>query len=99
MTSIQAQLERLSEFEKKLNQLLDDEQYELFQQQQALFGDLIKDFLNRHSEDELNSVLAQLKSLRSRVKLLQERTIVSSKQLKEKSLLLQRNKNKIKAYK
>jgi len=99
MTRIHAKLEQLFEFDKKLNQLLDEEQYELFQQQQDLFSDLLKDFLNRHSEDELNSVLAQLKSLRSSVKLLQERTIVSSKQLKEKSLLLQRNKNKIKAYK
>jgi len=99
MTSIQAKLERLFEFEKKLNQLLDDEQYELFQQQQALFGDLIKDFLNKHSEDELTSVMEQLKKLQHSVKLLQERTDTSFKQLKEKSLLLQRNKKNIKAYK
>jgi len=99
MTNIQAKLERLFEFEKKLNQLLDDEQYELFQQQQALFGDLIKDFLNKHSEDELTSVMEQLKKLQHSVKLLQERTDTSFKQLKEKSLLLQRNKKNIKAYK
>jgi len=99
MTSIQAKLEQLFEFEKKLNQLLEEEQYELFQQQQALFGDLIKDFLNRHSEDELISVMKQLKKFQHGVTLLQARTDTSFKELKEKSLLLQRNKKNIKAYK
>jgi len=99
MTNTQTKLERLFTFEKELNQLLDEEQYTLFEQQQALFGDLLKDFLNTHSKDELTSMLEQLKDLQKMVKLLQERAKSHSKQLKEKSLQLQRNKNNIKAYK
>ena len=99
MTKLQAIIERLFEFEKELNLLLDEEKYEQLQQQQALFGDLLKDFLNKHSESELTSVIEQLKKLKSMVKLLQERAETNSKKLKEKSILLKRNKNKIKAYK
>lgn len=99
MTNVQAKLERLFEFEKKLNLILDEEQYELFLQQQALFGDQVKDLLSKHSEDELNSVIKQLKKLQHNIQLLQDRADVFYKQLKEKSLALQRNKNKIKAYK
>jgi len=99
MTNIQAKLERIFEFEKKLNALLDEEEYEQFLQQQELLGDLIKDFLKKHSETELNEVIDQLKRLQQIIHSLQERSSSCSQQLKEKSLLLQRNKNKINAYK
>lgn len=99
MTKLQAIIERLFEFTKELNILLDEEKYEQFQQQQALFGDLLKDFINKHSESELSSVVEQLKKLKSMVKLIQDRADANSKELKKKSILLKRNKNKIKAYK
>lgn len=99
MTNIQAKLEQLFEFERKLNETLEREEYELFFQQQALFGDQVKDFLNKHSQTELNNELKQLKRLKSMIKLLQEKSEAYTKTLKEQSLLLQRNKNKIKAYK
>lgn len=99
MTNTQAKLEILFEFEKKLNQLLDEEEYELFLQQQNLFGDQLKNFLNNHSEDELVSVIEHLKRLKSMVESLQQRADIYTKQLKEKSLKLQRNKKKIQAYK
>lgn len=99
MTNTQAKLEILFEFEKKLNQLLDEEEYELFLQQQNLFGDQLKNFLNNHSEGELVSVIEHLKRLKSMVESLQQRADIYTKQLKQKSLQLQRNKKKIQAYK
>lgn len=99
MTNIQAQLEQLLELNLKLNNLLDDEEWELFQQQQEIFSDKIKYLLDSSSEQELGKIIEQLKLLESNVQLLQQRADVYFKQLKEKSLLLQRNKSKIKAYK
>ncbi|WP_025563176.1 hypothetical protein [Psychromonas sp. SP041] len=99
MTNIQAKIEILFEFDKKLNQLLDDEEHELFLQQQNLFGDQVKDCLNSYSEEDLLTVIESLKRLKVMVKELQNRADQCTKQLKEKSLMLQRNKKKIKAYK
>lgn len=99
MTNTQAQLELLFEFDKKLNQLLDEEEYDLFLQQQGLFGEQVKNFLNSHSENELVNVIEHLKRLKIMVESLQQRANTYTKRLKEKSLKLQRNKNKIKAYK
>jgi len=99
MNRFEAKIERLFEFLNELNELLDQEDYVKFQQQQALFGDLLKDFLNKHSESELNSIIGQLKKIKIEVKILKDRTDKDAKNLKEKSLSFQRNKNKIKAYK
>ena len=99
MNRFEAKIERLFEFLNELNVLLDQEDYVKFQQQQELFGDLLKDFLNKHSESELNSIIDQLKKIKIKVKTLKERTDKDAKNLKEKSLFFQRNKNKIKAYK
>lgn len=98
MTNIQAKLEILFDFEHKLNQLLDEEQYEAFLQQQNLFDDQLKNFLSSHSEDELINIIDRLKRLKIMVQSLQKRAGIDSKQLKEKSLALQRNKKKIKSY-
>lgn len=99
MNRFEAKIERLFEFLNELNELLDQEDYVKFQQQQELFGDLLKDFLNKHSESELNSIIGQLKKIKIEVKTLKDRTDKDAKNLKEKSLSFQRNKNKIKAYK
>lgn len=99
MTSIQAQLERLFELEKQLNVLLDEEQYEVFLQQQDIFSDQIKYFLDNNSEDDMGNVIKQLKHLEGAVELLQTRSDSYYQQLKEKSLLMKRNKKKINAYK
>jgi len=99
MTNIQAKLERLFEFNKELHLLLENEEYEEFQKQQELFGDLVKDFLNKHDEKELVSVIKPLKRLKNMVKLLQEQSEECAQELKQQSLSLKRNKNKIQAYK
>ena len=99
MTSINAKIERLFEFVKKLNELLDEQEYEQFLLQQALFSDLLKDFMNRHAENELNATLGQLRALQEEIDLLQQRSNNDTQELKQKSLLLQRNKSKISAYK
>ena len=74
MTNIQAKLERLFEFNKELHLLLENKEYEEFQKQQELFGDLVKDFLNKHDEKELVSVIKPLKRLKNMVKLLIKRS-------------------------
>ena len=99
MTNIQAKLERLFEFNKELHLLLENKEYEEFQKQQELFGDLVKDFLNKHNEKELVSVIKPLKRLKNMVKLLQEQSEDCAQELKQQSLSLKRNKNKIQAYK
>lgn len=99
MTNIQAKIEKLFEFEKTLHLLLDAEQYEQFSQRQDLFGDLLKDLLKKHSASELNNIIEDLQRLRNRMSSLQARATIQTEKLKERSLLLQRNKNKIKAYK
>lgn len=99
MTNIQAKIDMLFEFDKKLNQLLDEEEHTLFLQQQNLFGDQVKDCLNSYSEDQLLTVMSELKRLKIMVKKLQDRADHCTKQLKGKSLTLQRNKKKINAYK
>lgn len=99
MTYTQAKLDRIFEYVNKLNVILDEQEYEQFVQQQDLFSDLLKDFLKKHSQEELNSVIEHLKRLQQAVNLLQERSSNESKQLKQKSLALQRNKNKVNAYK
>jgi superfamily II RNA helicase len=99
MTNIKAKLEQLFEFEKELNMLLDTQHYESFQQQQALFGDQLKDFILAYSQQELNDEIAQLKRLEKSVQKLQERANIDTQKLKQQSLLMQRNKKKIKAYK
>ena len=98
MIDIQMRLHKLFEFEKKLHLLLDEQQYGLFNQHQALFGDLLRDFLKKHATSELNSVVEELTMLKSRMAAIQARAVTETQQLKEKTLLLQRNKNKIKAY-
>lgn len=99
MTNIQAQLEQLLELEKQLNIFLDNEEYELFQKQQVVFTNQIQTLLDTHSQEDLISILKPLKQLQNKLAQLEERSADCSKQLKEKSLILQRNKKKIKAYK
>ena len=98
MTNIQAQLEQLFEFIKHLNTLLDNEEYEQFQEQQNALTEKIKALLDNNSEAGLTTVVSQLKQLESNIDQLQERSAVYFQQLKEKSLLQRRNKSKIKAY-
>ena len=99
MNNIKAKLEQIFEFEKDLNVLLDEEKYELFQQQQDIFSKQLKDFLKKHSQYELNEEIQQLKRLEGLVQKLQERANIDAKKLKEQSLKMQRNKSKINAYK
>lgn len=96
---ITEQLKRLFTLEKELSSLLDNEEYELFQQQQDNFSDQIKALLDNNEAEVLSTVIEQLKQLENAVGQLQARSEVYFKQLKEKSLAQQRNKSKIKAYK
>jgi len=99
MNNIKAKLEQIFEFEKELNILLDEEDYESFKQQQDLFGDQLKDFLKKYSQAELNEEITQLKRLDDLVQKLRERADIDAKKLKAQSLKMQRNKSKINAYK
>jgi hypothetical protein len=55
--------------------------------------------LNSQPQQVLSDNIAHLKKLKNSVELLQQRADTEFNQLKDKSLSLQRNKNKIKAYK
>jgi len=99
MDNVKVKLEQIFEFEKKLNVLLDEEEYELFQQQQELFSEQLKKFLKEYTQDELNEEILQLKRLEELVQKLHERADNDTKKLKAQSLTMQRNKNKINAYK
>jgi len=96
---MQAALEVLFGFVGKLNKLLDEEKYASFYKQQLLFDDQLKHYFKNYPEKELVDVLERLKILRAQINDLQTRAQIETKQLKEKSLNLQRNKKKIKAYK
>ncbi|PKF62892.1 hypothetical protein CW745_05580 [Psychromonas sp. psych-6C06] len=96
---ISTQLANLFALEEKLSDLLDNEQYEAFQQHQDLFSDQIKALLDNNSEQVLATKVEQLKKLENAVAELQNRSEHYYQALKEKSLQQQRNKNKIKAYK
>jgi len=96
---IKTQLANLFELVKELSTLLDNEEYETFQQQQDNFSDQIKAMLDNNSPEVLGTVVDQLKQLESAVEQLQNRSEVYFQQLKDKSLLQQRNKSKMKAYK
>ncbi|WP_413701372.1 hypothetical protein ACLKMH_06780 [Psychromonas sp. KJ10-10] len=98
MSNIQAQLDQLFELEKQLNIFLNNEEYEQFQEQQVVFTNKIQALLDTHSQEDLISILKPLKQLQNKLAQLEERSADCSKQLKEKSLVLKRNK-KIKAYK
>ncbi len=97
--NITEQLNNLFKLEKELSTLLDNEEYETFQLQQDNFSDLIKALLDNNKPEVLSTVIEQLKQLENAVGQLQERSEVYFQQLKEKSLLQQRNKSKMKAYK
>jgi len=96
---IKTQLAHLFELAKELSTLLDNEEYETFQQQQHNFSDQIKAMLDHNSPEVLSTVVDQLKQLESAVEQLQTRSEKCFLQLKKQALLQQRNKKKIKAYK
>lgn len=98
-SNIESQLIKLFKFEKQLHLLLENEQYEQFQQQQDLFSEQISTLLDSNSAATLNRVIDKLKQLEANIAILQSKSENCFKQLKEKSLLQRRNKNKISAYK
>ena len=99
MTNVQASIDRLLESEKHLHKLLDEQHYEQFLEQQAIFGNQLKACVNSYTEVQLLDVIAPLKRLQESLNNLQERAQDISIDLKKKALVLQRNKQKIKAYK
>ncbi|WP_415227113.1 hypothetical protein [Psychromonas sp.] len=98
-TTIELQLDELLKLEQQLTTFLDEEEYDLFQQQQTVFSDQIKNLLTNNSPETLSTVIEQLKTLETNIATLQNKSAQHFKQLKEKSLLQKRNKSKIKAYK
>lgn len=99
MNNIKAKLEQIFEFEKELNTLLDEEQYESFKQQQGIFAVQLKEFLKKYSQSELNEEIAQLKRLENLIQKLKNRADLDAKKLKQQSLQLRQNKKKVNAYK
>lgn len=93
------QLDELFKLEKQLTALLENEQYEQFQQQQDIFTAQIRELLDSNSPETLASVINELKQLDTSISILQNKSELCCQLLKQKSLLQKRNKNKINAYK
>jgi tetrahydrodipicolinate N-succinyltransferase len=98
-TVIERQLAELFKLEQQLHVLLEKEQYEQFQQQQAVLSSQIKVLVNTNPTESLNRVLKKLQELEKNIAILQSRADACFEQLKNKSLLQKRNKNRLKAYK
>ena len=80
---IKEQLNNLFKLEKTLSSLLDNEEYETFQQQQDIFSDQIKALLDNNQPEVLSTVIEQLKQLEATVEQLQERSEVYYQKLKD----------------
>lgn len=98
-TLIQTQLEKLLEHELQLNIILDNQDYKSYQEQESLFSEQVKLFIINNSTESLNNITEQIKDFELKIKALQKKSEAHLNQLKEKSLLQRRNKNKLKAYK
>ncbi len=98
-SKIEQQLDELFKLEQQLTTFLDQQEYDLFQQQQDIFSNQIKTLLDSNSAETLSTVIEQLKTLETNIATLQNKSEQHFKQLKEMSLLQKRNKNKLKAYK
>ena len=96
---IDSQLRQLFTAERELNKLLENEEFEHFQQRQITFSDQVNTLINTNSQDVLGAVIEDLKRLEKAVIKLQSHSDDCYQQLKEKSLLQHRNKSKLKAYK
>jgi len=97
--SLELQLNTILAFELKLQTLLDEEKYQLFQQQQDIFSTQVISLLTHNSSEELLTIVSKLKVLETRISALQLKSSLCHQKLKEEFLLQKRNKDKIKAYK
>lgn len=97
-TSIEQLLDELLMQQQQLEVLLKEEQYEAFQQQQITLSLQIKRLMNNHSQESLITVFTKLQVLEKKTIQLKALAEVHFKQLKDKSLLQRRNKNRLKAY-
>lgn len=98
-TTIESQINELLMLEKELKMLLEEEQYEEFQQLEKKFSVQVKALIKNNSPESLCHVLTKLNQLENNIAELKERSEDCFEQLKGKFLLQKRNKNKIKAYK
>jgi rRNA-processing protein FCF1 len=96
---IRTKLQQLFALEKELFLLLENEEYESFQQRQNDFSEQIKQLLDNHPAEILSVVIEELKALESAVENLQSHSKKHFLKLKQQSLLNKRNKKKINAYK
>jgi hypothetical protein len=96
---INTQLRQLFTLERELTTLLKNKQVDKFYQRQMFFSDQISTLLKKNSPDVLTAIIEDLKRLEKKVGLLCSQADIYLQQLKEKSLLQQRNKSKMKAYK
>jgi len=99
MNEINATFEQFFIFEKALNALLDDENFDAFSEQQAHFQNQLEAFLKGCSAQQLEQQVVHIERLASLVEQLHQRAERETKKLKDQSLALQRNKKKINAYK
>ncbi|MCK5819511.1 MAG: hypothetical protein KAH18_09740 [Psychromonas sp.] len=96
---INTELRQLFTMESELKRLLKNKEVEKFHQRQQFFTDQVSIFLKQNSPDVLTPVMKDLKLLEKRVGHLCSEADIYMQELKAMSLLQQRNKNKLNAYK
>lgn len=99
MMNIEQEIDQLFALIETMDQCIADQQYIEFSEQQAFFSKKMQQVLTRASEDELLSVLKQLKSIKKTVAQTQAKSAILQTELKEKSLALKRGRKGVKAYK
>ena len=99
MKEIEFQINNLLELKNELGELLEEKSYEEFKQKQNELAKSIHHFFEKNTKESINLVIPKLKKLEEDIDKLQSTATKELQDLKRKSLLQKRNKNKLNAYK
>lgn len=99
MKEIELQINDLLELKNELDELLEKKSYEEFEQKQNELAKSIHHFFEKNSKKSMNEFILKLKELEENIDKLQSTATKELQDLKRRSLLQKRNKNKLNAYK
>ena len=99
MTEIEFQINDLLELQNELRKLLKDKSYEEFEQKQNELAKSIRNFFEKNTKESMAKFIPKLKEIEGDINHLQDMATKELQDLKHKSLMQKRNKNKLNAYK
>ena len=97
--NIEQEVNQLIALTDTMNECIAEEQYIEFSEQQEFFAARMKQVMDTANEDELLSVLEQLKKIQKILVQIQLNATTLQTKLKKKSLAIKRGKKVINAYK